>query len=405
MSSNFYDIPFRFLSSDSDFICKDGELLSMTGLTVNDRVQKSPPSPDIEFALVRDILKGWHPISTDFPSKTLVASDPSMEYWTGLASQLLSQFKYDAGSQGLFVSPFYVLAAWKTKDGNYMSPSQPALMIPNSVVPPVAIDDNISSAELQFRIAGAVCRLYFKISTHESLRDWVAEIESLEILVSNSLIRFDNFISFLPSKLVSTDNTCVSLNLITDAIEEEKVCTTDMPLAWTPSSSSLIPEGHYPESQIKSLKFYPFASIPLNQVDIADSWGPAGIRGIGDFIYGSIGEGLKYQSLTPENREQKISGTCILRGTDSDFTLTTRPIKLSVATALKRIKRIFLRGNYEPSKILINVYGSRDMLKWWHIAKGQASVVGLPLSYFRFYKVEIKGYLSSAQTLEGISLL
>lgn len=403
MSNIFFDIPFRTSTSDSDFICKDGEILSSTSLALqnpsllNQNLQLPPPP--VDFALVRTILPGWHAIPSDFPRKTLVGSDPSMEYWTSLASQLLAQFQSEAAVQSLFIAPFYVTGAWKTIDGRYLSPSSPKMLIPNSIIPLVATDDNITITELEFRIAGAVCSLYFKTGAPEWLRDYVGIIDSLDLLVSHPLYDLSDLSAILPSKKVGTDNFCRCLDISSGEISDTRVSTLTLPLAWTPSSYLRLENSHL------STHFYPFASVPLSKIDIANSWGPAGKRGIGDKLYRELINPMKYSDMIGGN-ENKTASPVALRGSDAEFSVETRPLKLSGAAEFKQIRRIYLRGHYTPSLLTISVYGSRDMLSWSLIAKRKGgTAVSLPLTSFRFYRVGVSGYLASSETLEGLTLV
>ncbi|MCH5226020.1 MAG: hypothetical protein J1D77_08450 [Muribaculaceae bacterium] len=415
MGGNFYDIPFRQLTTDSDFSCKDGEIFSVEGLLPFPQFQtpnppSPPPPPDIDFGLVRGILPGWHALAGDFPAKRVAVSDVSIETLTPLAGQLLSRFKTEATARGLFVSPFYAMAVWKSLEGAYLSPTLPVMMVPNSLVPLVATDDNLSGDEVDLRIAGAVCNLFFRMRAPEVLRDFVGRIASLEVLVSRSLIRFDDFTSILPSKRATTDNFCRSLDLSTGEIADRKVCDVTLPLAWTATSSGLRISGAdlsiSPAQLDSSMVFYPFASVPLSEIDRASGWGEAGLRNIGDSRYEGWGPTLKYSELT------SISGTNVaiarpitLEGQNMNFRLSTRPLKLSGGARLKRITHVRVRGNYTPENITTIVYASRDMLRWWPVAKREGgTMVSLPRSSFRFFRVELSGYLGAGETLEGLSL-
>lgn len=163
MDSKFFDIPFMTRGPESDFICKDGEISLWEGATIKGKngtlpqhYEELPPVPEIRFALARDILRGWHLNPDNFPMKTLAASDPSMDYWNQLVPRVLSQFLCDADNLHLFVAPFMAAAAWKTVDGNLLSPTAPSLLIPNSEVPLIAADGDIRAEELDFKVAAAV---------------------------------------------------------------------------------------------------------------------------------------------------------------------------------------------------------------------------------------------------------
>lgn len=395
MSSKFFDIPFRKISSDSDFICKDGEIFLADNVIIKEGqdtafpylegLDTHPPVPEVDFALVRTTLPGWHIHPDNYPVKTLPASDPSMEYWTKLGAQLLSQFRSEADMQNKFVSPFYAMAVWKTVTGHYLSPSLRQLMTPNSAVPLVATDGEITAKELEFKIAGAVCDLYIKMRAPEILRDWVGKIASLELLVSNNLHSYDSFQAFLPSKHVTTDSYCESLDLSTGVIAKRRICTDTLSLAWKANTREL-------RDEIQGIKYYCIASIPLGEVDLYEDWKSIGDKGFGirDYGFGINDEGL--------------SMTCAVWGTGEEMRLVTRPIKLSGAGELKKVRWIALRGNYDPSKLTVTIHASRDMMQWWPVAKRKGgTVLFLPHSSFRFYKIEISGHLAETQNLQGLS--
>ncbi|MCH5239282.1 MAG: hypothetical protein J1F38_03590 [Muribaculaceae bacterium] len=420
MDGKFFDIPFRLKSSDSDFICKDGEIASAINLGYEGEIEGDslsisgiagagvdlPPAPDIDFAIIRDVLKGWHAVPDDFPKQTIIATDPSLEYWTKMASQFLSQFQSEGSVNSLFIAPFYVMGTWKTIGGSYLSASEPVIMVPNSSVPLVATDDNLTATELEFRVAAAVCSLYFRMRAPEVLRKWVGKIESLEILVSDPLQKYDSYSAFLPRKRVTTSNFCRALDLTTGEVKETKVCTMTLPVAWQANLKGVGEENL--DSWINAdLKFYPFATIPLGEIDRAGEWGAAGMRGIGDRLYGGKSTGVDLKELKGEGigETSKSAALIYLRGEDSNFTLKTRPIKLTGAGALKSSRRLYLRGEYRPENIGISVYASRDMLHWWLVSQKRGStVVSLPKASFRFYRIELEGYLSATETLQGITI-
>lgn len=421
MGSNFFDIPFRLPSSESDFSCKDGEIVEASNLLVGDEdvsgilspdhSSDTPPVPLVDFALVRDILKGWHMMADDFPAKTLNASTPSMEYWNQMAAQLLTQFKTDASRQHLFVAPFYALAAWKMADGRYLSISTPSLLIPNSDVPLVATFEEISAMEIEMRIAAAVCSLYFKMKAPEQLRQWVGKILSLEIFVSSPLHNYDTYNSLLPFRRATTLSYCRQLDLSSGDISDVRVCNVTLPQAWRANIKGIGEEdlndaGIVSENSLYELTFYPFATLPLSRIDIADKWGKAGQSGIGDHLYSGIMKGISFKELVSSVQSTNTSSKPItLRGKGEEFRVITRPIKLSGAGAWKQVIRGFLRGNYSPASVILCIYGSRDMLKWWKIGERRGgSVVFLPHSFFRFYKVEVSGTLAEGETLEGFNL-
>lgn len=427
MDSKFFDIPFRTPCEEGDFNCKDGELeflniggieewnLNNGGLTDGDKEgttgsERDILTPVVDFAGVRDVLKGWHINSDQFPAKTLVASEPSMEYWTKLAAGLLNQFQSEAFLQNLFVAPFYVTAAWKMKEGVYLKPAKATLIIPNSEVPPVATDSLIEKEELEFRIAAALCTLYMKMEAPESLRDMVGKIVSLEVFISRPLHTYDSFRTFVPARRVVTNAYCESLNLTTGKISRERVCTETLPTAWIAGLKGQKMEDETDRAEgsqnYREREFYTFASIPLGDVDLATEW----IR-IDKYVEGNWsspeerGEGIRYCDIGQSLRKGK-SSAYVVEGKEGEVALTTRPLKLSGAGMVKNVSRIYLRGKYQPEKMTIRVYGSRDMLVWWCISQRKGgSVAMLPKTGFRFYKIEVKGYLSIGEKLEGISII
>lgn len=404
MGSKFFDIPFRSESSDSDFICKDGELggwvINNDGIPFYYKELEQAPVPEIEFALVRDKLPGWHVNPDQYPAKTIIASTPSMEYWTSMGAQLLSQFRSEALHQGLFVSPFYVLGAWRTYDGVYLSPSIPVMMIPNNGIPLVATDDDVNSEEMEFKIAAAVCNLYFRMKAPEILRDYVGRIESLEIMVSESLISYDTFHAFLPSKHVSSDNYCVCLNPDTGEIKQSRVCTETLTLAWKGIMKTL----SFEKEGMRDLMFYPFARIPLSEVDLAKDWGATPV----DFSFINTplsGEGIKYKTISGKLNKEIKSFPMIISGNDKEISIRTRPLKLSGAGELKKMSRLCLRGNFDPANLTVTLLGSRDMRDWFTISRRKGgNVISIPNSFFRFYQLVINGLLKKGENLQGFTI-
>ena len=417
MDEKIFDIPFRLPSSLGDFISRDGEIYSVSGLRsatgtplpssmLSDASAVGgslPPAAEISFGLVRGTLKGWHIHPDLYPSKTIVASDPTMEYWTGMASQLLSQFQSEARMQSLFVAPFYVMAAWKTIEGEYISPTLPVLMIPNSMVPLVATDGDIKTPELEFKIAAALGNLYFRLKIPEAIRDYVTRISSLEILVSESLQKYDSFSAFIPMRHLSSDSYCVTLDPSSGEVTEKRICSETFKLAWKANTTGAW-NWENDSGAYQDLNFFPFASVPLEQAHRFAEWSEIlsseGIR----MENGSSRKGLKYSGLNDTNVSDKAISEVVLKGNDGEFILKSRPIKMTKAGELKLLRNVFLRGDFDQSKINIIIYGSRDMRHWFTIGKrtGGSSVFPV-VTGMRFYKITVSGYLSATQTLEGFS--
>lgn len=409
MGSNFFDIPFLTRSSASDFACKDGELSNAEGNFFIGSPEASIPVADVTFAIQRDILKGWHSHPDLYPTKSLVASEASMESYTNLASQLLTAYVAETRQQNLFVAPFLVTAAWKTTSGTYIGASSPSLMIPNSDVPLVATDSDISSEEPAFKIAGAVCSLRLKMKAGEALRDWVGKITALEIFTSGPLQSYDSFLSFLPQRRVTTDAWCRCLDPETGLITDRRICTETLPLAWKATvkgklASVTAQTGFLPDSDvIKGLKFYSFASISLSEVDLIEDW-TGSDSGIGDWHRGIMKE-MTFDSIINSSSDLSKSYPTFIEGTGEEIDVETRPMKLSGAGILKRAIYFRLRGTYDPEALTMSVYASRDMLKWWCVGKRKGgTVVSVARVPFRFFKVRIEGKLEKGFRLEGLSI-
>lgn len=419
MESKIFDIPFRIRTPKSDFICPDGEIFRIsnarilcegkridTDLYLNQTEDRTGdiPVPSVTFALIRDILPGWHISSDTYPQREVAASDPSMEYWTAMASQLLNLFTSEARNANLFVAPFYIMAAWRMTDGNFVAPSSPQLLIPNSEVPLVATDGDISASDLYLKIAGAVCRPVVKTVPQEELRDWVGKIASLEIFVSAPLHNYDTIRAFIPQRRATSSAYCESLDLYTRLIEKKRICTDILPLAWKAYTYGA---GNLEQSEgYEDKKFYRYASVPLRDIDLLWEWKSPGENGPGVIVYGIDIKGISFGSLSGMDSEKTTSQTVVIEGTGSEFSFTTRPLKLSGAGKLKEARKVFLRGNYTPGNIRMKVYASRDMLRWWEVAKMEGGTMALlPRSSFRFFRIELSGYLAEGDTLEGLTII
>lgn len=416
MGSKFFDLQFLTRSDSSDFSCKDGEIESCEGLRIEAAGQRIdtdgkyshttagtaeiPPIPQVEFALKRTILPGWHSYPDLYPAKTVAATKPTMDYWNKMASSILLRFQSEASIHNLFVNPFFAMAVWKMTDGSRLSATNPQLLIPNSKVPLVSTDGDVSDDELNLRVTGAVTQLWLKMQAPEILRDWVGKIAGLEILVSDPVQSYNSGRDFIPVKNVSTDSWCESLDAATGIISRERVCSENQPLAWVvPGLGVTHPENSSPDS---ATKFYPFAIVPPRDVDLAEQWTAAGDDGVGTTIAGSSLAGFKYESLLSTGSTDSTPKEAVLYGTGSEFELMTRPLKLTGAGRFKRGHRVYLRGNFDRRRITISVYGSRDMQNWYCVARRTGgAVVVLPPTYFRFFKIGATGMLRRGEELQG----
>lgn len=117
------------------------------------------------------------------------------------------------------------------------------------------------------------------------------------------------------------------------------------------------------------------------------------------------GTTLKTLSGSDNNDSQSASVIISVVATGQPLKITTRPIKLSGAGAMKRLRKAFLRGDYDSISINFSVFGSRDFKNWFPlgIRKG-GSVVNLVPVRCRFYRIEITGTPPEGSSFQGITL-
>lgn len=411
MGSNFFDLPFLLPTPVSEFCCKDGEISIAENVTVfcdgtetdiSDSLfdyTDQPPLPEVDFALSRSVLAGWHLSTDQFPNKILATVDSSMEFLTDMASRLLLQFKSDASYQNMFVSPFFAMAAWKSVSSRYLRTSEPVLLVPNSRIPLVASEGVTASEEITMKIAGAVCSLNFRFHLNEQLRDWVGKISSLDILVSESLHNYNSLTTLFPSRRATTDSWCESLDRNSGTISRKRLTSETFPLAW--QAADFGKDFTITDASGSSLKYYPFASVDLGDVDLAQTWKVPG-NDIGRFLYNPK-TGFTQSDLTEVKAVRNRS--VILKGEGKEINLKTRVLKLGSGAKLKRISAVRLRGFYDDSKITLTVEGSRDMRHWWIISKRKGGgVARIGTASFRFFRVAVTGVLRNGDQLHGISV-
>ena len=89
----------------------------------------------------------------------------------------------------------------------------------------------------------------------------------------------------------------------------------------------------------------------------------------------------------------------------SPMELVTRPLKMSGAGQIKKIKRIFLRGDFNSEEIEVEAFASRDLRHWWKMA---SRVKGVDLAVdsvrFRFLKLKISGSPRMGSTFQGLTV-
>ena len=217
-------------------------------------------------------------------------------------------------------------------------------------------------------------------------------VESLEIFVSEPIQRYNTYQAFLPYKHITTDNYCESLDLGNGEIAKRRICTETLNLAWKANLTANKESGTE-----ENVRFHRWNSVPLSEVDIKDRWS------VVSFTPGKVG--MTYGEILKGHETVKKSEPVIIEGEGTEISFTTRPLKITGAGQFKRIKRAYLRGNYDPGKITFSFYGSYDMLKWWTISQikgGEA--LGFPGSSFRFFRAEVRGNLAKGENLQGLSI-
>lgn len=85
--------------------------------------------------------------------------------------------------------------------------------------------------------------------------------------------------------------------------------------------------------------------------------------------------------------------------------LTTRPVKLGDAESLKRVVAVKLRGDFDPGRCRLSLYGSMDLRNWKKIADAPGrAIVGIWSPRCRFHKVEAELHLGATETLQGFAI-
>lgn len=289
MKEKYFDMPFRARSSESDFSCSDGEIASLDGAEIVvgdasdssgsqnpdeeedalkpdytiDYVPSLPPPPEVRFALVRDILKGWQASADSFPAVTVANDDSGIEDRGKRALEILRRFNSAASGQNLFTAPFLALGVWKLKTGAYISPSVPVMLIPNSSLPVVSEGSALDSQETELRITAALGKLYRQISLQENLREWVGKIESLEIMVSSPLRQYSEDKAMIFGKRLNCDSFGLFLDVAAGKSSEIRISTETISQGWIPDSA---PSSVKVSSPARLDEFYTIASIPLEDL-------------------------------------------------------------------------------------------------------------------------------------------
>ena len=416
MDGKFYDISFRLRSRAGDFSCPDGELASTSGCIVSDSdslysddndefgalvgeyASEMPPVPEVSFALVRRPLSGWHVHPDTYPVKNVSSSKSDTDSWGKVAREVLAQFEADALGQSLFTSPFFIMGAWRLKTGGLVSHSNPVLLVPNTGSPLLSLVSDLTTTPQDMRVARALGSIYWQLSLPEQLRDWVGKIDSLEILVSRQQQLYDKSRDFNYALRGTTDSYCESLDTTLGIISRQIVCTEPLSNIWRPAAA----DATVSDSSLSSLNaFYTVASFSLGSLAPITSYAPLEVNcGNLATIYSGQSSIKDISSSTAGNTKNPV-----IVASGDDFSLHTRPFKLSGASRLKSLRKVFLRGHFNPREVSVSVYGSRDMLHWYLLGKRNGGgTVFLNTVRSRFYRFVIEGTPGAGSTFEGLSI-
>lgn len=117
-------------------------------------------------------------------------------------------------------------------------------------------------------------------------------------------------------------------------------------------------------------------------------------------IEGSTVRSVSSGALTAAGKE------VILTGNNEKAFITTRPVKADGGGEFKFFFKAFLRGNFDPVKIKMAVFGSRDMNHWHEISRRRNGSVATWLSgCHRFIRFEIEAELTESESLHGLTIV
>lgn len=120
-----------------------------------------------------------------------------------------------------------------------------------------------------------------------------------------------------------------------------------------------------------------------------------------------VGTSIKNLSGETSSSTSVAGGSPVtLLGTGSEACIETRPLKLNDPEGLKRIRKVTLRGVFQPKEVEMSLYGSRDLQKWFLIGKRKGGAeVAPPDSLFRFFKVGVKTVLQESDSLHALGVV
>lgn len=167
-----------------EFSCPDGEIARLEGASMIEtdcrptvpqtgaagqnpclgpQAVDLPPSPQVVFGLERTRIDSMQPSAMLFPRLTVTAREKTDSAWGSAAMDVLAEAMSRAARANLLTQPVLALAAWRLPDGNFIRPSLPVLLVPNSLAPLLAGQTGDDREEMEIAAVMAVCRLQVKI--------------------------------------------------------------------------------------------------------------------------------------------------------------------------------------------------------------------------------------------------
>lgn len=292
MDTKIFSIPFIVRSAKSDYACPDGEIAAAVNMRFNngslqadnrgaanrlppiidspfiDGELQKPPLPEVEFALLKSVVEGWHIHSDMLPSKIMDApatgkdDNPTEHDWGTRAMEALGDFETTATGQNLFIHPFFVMSAYRLADGSHLCPSPPILMIPNSGAPMIAGSADYNVATMQMSIVAAACRLQWRIKMPELPEEWHRRITHLNIFVSLPVALYDPKGGTKGYHRVECKNFTHCIDASGNA-DEHRIHSSQILQCWQPSP---IDDATVTKNILQTDSFFLISELPLDSL-------------------------------------------------------------------------------------------------------------------------------------------
>ncbi len=430
-----YSIPLTARSVKNDYACADGEIAgginlkfdngTLSGIssdvTTVDGAIQTAPFPAVEFALRQEVVPGWH-IHTDMlPSKVVdapsVAKDavPTESDWGERALQTIVAFEDDATRYNLFTQLFFVVAAWKLNDGSHICPTTPVLMIPNSGAPVATGSSDFSVETMKISVVEAGCRLQWKTAITEISDYWKERIVGLDVFVSDPVSMYDvaegangyhRFECTNFTRSIGADGTSGDRQIYTETITQGWKASPVHPAVISQRLRNIKSFRLVAGISLASLvDTSDFEDVPMSDGCLKVLWDmesyiPDSTSNTEDDELSNVTDS-SWKEFIPSEWDIDVSDSS---SADEWGVFVTRPIKLSGAEDRKQLLSVDLRGVYDRQNISLAIYSSEDLCEWHRIALvDKGTVSGLWATKSRFFRIAVKGSITSAQALAIIS--